>query len=151
MMTTKIAASLRAAIAGLALAFLILPAAPLGGIVPTVVISGPAFAGETCAGSHIEGSSFANCGGGGDGGGTGDDSGDGDDDNDDPGYGPEPPPPNPNEQLREDWCDAATYIGYGAYGLSTASLFLGPAAILTGGIGMLLGAVSMGMSAGASC
>ena len=38
-MTTKIAAFLRAAIAGLALAFMILPAAPLGGIVPIPTVA----------------------------------------------------------------------------------------------------------------
>ena len=85
MMTMKIAASLRAAIAGLALAFLIFPAAPLNGLVPVPNLGGHAFAGETCAGSHIRGSSFGNCGGGG----TSEDDDDDDDDGDDPGYGPE--------------------------------------------------------------
>lgn len=88
-MTTKITVSLRAAIVGLALAFLVLPAAPLGGMVPIPAVGSHAFADETCAGSHIRGSSFGNCGGGG----TSDDDDDNDDDDgDDPGYGPEPPP-----------------------------------------------------------
>ena len=52
-----------------------------------VVVSAPALAGETCAGSHIEGSSFGNCGGGG--GGTSGDDDEGEDDGDDPDYGPE--------------------------------------------------------------
>ena len=57
MMTTKITALLRAAIAGLALAFLILPAAPLGGIVPIPTAGGKAFAvnygGDVCTEEHI--------------------------------------------------------------------------------------------------
>lgn len=85
MITTKIAASLRAVIAGLALAFLVLPAAPLSGLVPVPNLGGHAFADETCAGSHIRGSSFGNCGGGG---GSNDDDEDEDDDSDDPNYGP---------------------------------------------------------------
>ena len=48
-MTTRIAASLRAAVAGLALAFLILPAAPLGGIVPTPTVGGTASADDNVA------------------------------------------------------------------------------------------------------
>lgn len=41
-MTTKIAALLRAAIVGLALALLIVPAAPLGGVVPIPTVGGEA-------------------------------------------------------------------------------------------------------------
>ncbi len=85
-MMTRITVSLRTASISLALAFLTLPVVPLGGIVPIPTVGGLALAGETCAGSHIEGSSFGNCGGGG---GTGDDDDDNDDDGDDPGYGPE--------------------------------------------------------------
>ncbi len=49
MMTTRIAATLRAAIVGLALAFLVLPAAPLGGIVPTPTVGGTASADDDVA------------------------------------------------------------------------------------------------------
>ena len=50
MMTTRITATLRAAVVGLALGFLILPAAPIGGIVPIPTVGGEAsaYGGPTC-------------------------------------------------------------------------------------------------------